>query len=58
MFLLDKSDMLQWQSVYDSQSPPPPPALLYLEAAGSGVKQAALKFHIRIKVAKFLLNGD
>lgn len=50
--------MLQWQSVYDSQSPPPPPALLYLEAAGSGVRQAALKFHIRIKVAKFLLNGD
>lgn len=42
MFLLDKSDMLQWWRVDDSKSPPPLP-LLYLEKAGSVRKQAAVK---------------
>lgn len=46
MFLLDKFDMLQWWSVYDSESPPPRP-LLYLEKAGSVGRQAAAKVSYR-----------
>lgn len=42
MFPWDRFDMLQWWSVYDSESPPPRP-LFYLEEAGSVGRQAAVK---------------
>lgn len=57
MFLWDKFDMLQWWSVYDSESPSPPP-LLYLEESGNVGKQTAAKVFYENEICDVLTKHE